>query len=104
MDHWTVSWNRILLKKLIVTQLIMTFLAFHGIQMFISMFTKPATVPYPVSYASSPHLPTLQVFSPQRESNPSGYTDKHVPAPLHGFKTQISTSQPLILQFYAGTC
>jgi len=41
------SWSRILLEKLIVTQLVKKFPAFYWTQTFITVSQEPATGPYP---------------------------------------------------------
>jgi hypothetical protein len=51
--------SRVLLEKLIVTQLVKTFPAFYRTRRFITVFTTAATGPDSEPDASSPHLPTL---------------------------------------------
>jgi len=48
--------EKILLQKLIDTQLVKKFPAFYGSRKFI---TEPITGPFPQTDASSPHIPTL---------------------------------------------
>jgi hypothetical protein len=53
-------WNRVVLDKLIVTQLIKKFLGFYGTRMLINVFTDP----YPELDESSSHPYTPLPFSP----------------------------------------
>jgi hypothetical protein len=52
-------WNRGLLEKLTVTQLVKKFAAFYGTQKFIT-----STGLYPEPDESNPHLPTLLPYDP----------------------------------------
>jgi len=40
LTNYLTPWNRILLEKLLVTQLVKKFPAFYGIRKFITVFTR----------------------------------------------------------------
>jgi hypothetical protein len=50
-------WSSVLLEKLIVTQLV-KFPTFYGTRMFITVFTRPATRPFPEPDESNLPFPT----------------------------------------------
>jgi len=51
-------WSRVLLEKLIRSQLVKKFTVFYGTQRFITAFTRAATWPYLEPHQSSPCHPT----------------------------------------------
>jgi len=52
-------WSKVLLEKLLITQLVMKFHAFYGTRMFIAVFTTAGHWPLSEPDASSPHISTL---------------------------------------------
>jgi len=56
-----ITWSRVLLEKLIVTQLVKKFLALHEPEGSLACSHEPATGTYPEPDALSPHLPALSV-------------------------------------------
>jgi len=71
-------WNTALLEKLTGFQLVNKFLAFYGTRRFITVFTVPATCPYPEPARSSPypHIFLSQKDTLQKLSTTDGLFSK----------------------------
>jgi len=64
-------WSRVLLEKLIATQLVKKFPAFYGTQKFITVFIRHATWPSPEPAESNPHpLMLILILLPSKTRFP----------------------------------